>query len=407
MTPAKSAQGERIVKVPFPVALIRRMDEAIVAGQGGFETRAELMHEAVENLLNELDYPEAPPEIRAAGDAPAGANVRSNAASDGVPPIRASRSKNVDPVRGERPPLAPPLGEDVTRHLLDQVVAGLPEWERNELTLGDLAGTALSPPLRKPQIIMNGAAHTDDEPLLGLHSRDYPSVWALERLARYTADGLIPFERYREDALRAAWYFGGQLESLEESDGRLRKLTVLFPTNLAKQPSAARGFQAFAIGSVTRAKGSGALKGSGPLFAWGAIQVQDAPDMPVGLTESGWRLISELEGLSLDLPHPPKLTELFMTFLSEHAPADRWGFDYLLRGVADHPTRDDLVERFKMASGNWSPAEASSIAQGYIARSREWGLVEPKIVDGRYWLTAGGRELLERADALELAPGRR
>jgi hypothetical protein len=406
MTSASGAHGERIVKIPFPVTLIRRMDEAIVAGRGGFETRAELMQEAVENLLNELDYPEAPPEIRGANADPAGADRRRGAASEIVPPVGASRSRNVDSVRDERPPLAPPLGEDVERHLLEQVVATLPVWERDELTLGDLAGTALHLPARKPTIIVGTAAHIDDEPLLGLHGRDYPSIWALERLARYTADGLIPFEKYRDDVLRAAWYFGGQLNSLEQFDGRLRKLAVLFPTNIAKQPSAARGFQAFAIGSVTRSKVSGALKGSGPLFAWRAIQVQDAPDMPVGLTEIGWRLISELEGLSLDLPHPPKLMKLFMTFLSEHAPADRWGFDCLLRGVAERPSRDDLVDRFKKASVNWSAAEASSIAQGYIARSREWGLVEPKLVDGRYWLTAGGSELLERTAALELPAGR-
>lgn len=411
MTAASGANSERIVKVPLPVALIKRMDEAIVAGRAGFETRAELMQEAVENLLNELDYPEAPAEVRATGAAHE-VDLLGGVAYDSVAPVGASRPRSIDGVRDERPPLAPPLGEDVERHLLEQVVATLPAWERKELTLGDLAGTALHLPARKPAIVVNGAAQTDDEPLLGLHSRDYPSIWALQRLARYTADGLIPFDKYREEVLRAAWYYGGELKSLERFDGTLRKLTVLFPSNIAKQPSAARGFQAFAIGSVTRAKGSGALIGSGPLFAWRAIQVEDAPglavgELPVGLTESGWRLISELEGLSLDLPHPPKLTELFLTFLSEHAPADRWGFDYLLRGVAERPSRDDLVERFKAASTNWSAAEASSIAQGYISRSREWGLVEPRLVDGRYWLTAGGRELLERTDVLEPAVGRR
>jgi hypothetical protein len=405
MTEASGARDERIVKVPFPVALIRRMDEAIASGRGGFQTRAELMREAVENLLNELVYPPAPVEVRAGGAAAEEPRFPAGPAVDNV--ARGTRSGAADSVPEGRAPVAPPLGDGVEQLLLDQVVAGLPAWERNELTLADMAGTALRLPARKPVIIAGAAAHVDDEPLLGLHGRDYPSIWALQQLARYTADGLIPFERYRDDVVRAAWFYGGQLKSLERPDGPLRKLTVLFPSNIAKQPSAARGFQAFAIGSVTRTKESGALRGSGPLFAWRAIQVEDAPGLPVGLTESGWRLISELEGLSLDLPHPPRLTELFMRYLSEHAPADRWGFDYLLRGVAEGPSRDDLVERFKVASANWSAAEASSIAQGYIARSREWGLVEPRLVDGRYWLTAGGRELLERTSALQPAAGRR
>ncbi|MEE3853538.1 hypothetical protein VZC37_24605 [Gordonia sp. LSe1-13] len=394
------------------------MDESIVAGRGGFRTRAELMQEAVENLLNELDYPEAPPELRVpdrefeglpvAGGLPEQVVVAGAAPDELGMATRTPRRQPPDkaPIgREKHPPLSPSLDEDLGRHLPDHLVAGLPSWERDELTLKDLAGTALTSPTRKPAIVVGGAANTDDVPLLGLHSRDYPSLWALQRLARYTADGPIPFEKFREEVSRAAWYFGGELKSLERHYGRLRKLTVLFPTNVSKQPSAARGFQAFAIGTVNRSKMSGLVVGSGPLFAWGAIQVEDPPDMPAGLTESGWHLISGLDGLSLDLPHPLELTWFFMAHLAEHAPADRWGFDYLLRGVAERPTRNELVERFQTAGPKWSGAEASSVAQGYIARSREWGLVEPRLVDGRYWLTAGGRELLERTDPLDLATG--
>ncbi|OBJ33062.1 MULTISPECIES: hypothetical protein [Mycolicibacter] len=386
------------------------MDESIVAGRGGFRTRAELMQEAVENLLNELDYPDAPPEIRVSDGAFEGLPLPGGptdevgflgpASDEPVIATRIHRRRSADTAPMARD------DEDLERRLLEQVVAGLPSWERNELTLKDLAGTALVSPERKPKVIAHGAVQTDDEPLLGLHSRDYPSVWALQRMARYTTDGLKPFEKCRDEVLRAAWYFGGELKSLERYGARLRKLTVLFPTNIAKQPSAARGFQSFAVGSVTRSRMTGLLVGSGPLFAWGAIQAEDTPDMPAGLTESGWRLISELDGLSLDLPHPLELTDVFMAYLAEHAPADRWGFDYLLRGVAELPTRNELVERFRAAGPKWSDAEASSVAQGYIARSREWGLVEPRLVDGRYWLTAGGRELLERTNAMDLASGR-
>lgn len=380
-----SSPTERIVKVPFPVALIRRMDEVIVAGQAGFESRAEFMQEAVENLLNELEFPEASAEPFA---------VR-----DSVAPAHTKSPERVSPDLNERLPLAP-RDRELERLLLEQVVVGLPAWERQELTLADLTGTALVPPKRKPWIVSHGAAEIPDGPLLGLHNRDYSSLWGLQRMARYTADGLVPFEKLRDDTARAAWYFGGQLSALEQQGtrGRLGKLTVLFPTNTAKQPSAERGFQAFAIGSVTQSKESRALVGSGPLFAWRAIQIEDEKGWPAGLTESGWELINELEGLSLHLPHSPRAMRIFMSYIAKHAPGDRWGFDFLLGAVAEGPSREEVVERFNGFRPEGSRAEASSIVQGYIARSREWGLVEPQIVDGRYWLTATGREFLDQVN---------
>ena len=343
------------------------------------------MREAVENLLNELDFPEAPAEPVV---------VRDFMAS--VPEASARPAPDL-----VRPPLAPP-DEEVELRMRTDLVAGLPSWERDELTLADLAGTALVSPDRKPKIVTNGAASTPKEPLLGLHNRDYPSIWALQRMARYTNYDLIGFDTYLDNTTRAAWYFGSQLRSLEhqQRDRRdsLRKLTILFPTNTAKQPSAERGFQAFAIGSLNRSKDSGLLPASGPLFTWSAIQVEDRDGVPAGLTENGWRLICELDGLSLDLPHPPHLARVFLSYLSEHAPADRWGFDYLLRAIADQPTRDEVVQRFQSVNSEWSESTASSIAQGYISRSREWGLVEPRLVDGRYWLTNSGRELSEQSN---------
>lgn len=370
MVEKESVQGERIVKVPFPLALIRRMDESIVAGRGGFQTRAELMREAVENLLNELAFPQAAPEPGVGADS-AGA-------------------------------LSTPKAEQAPSHTLDEALGALPSWERQELTLADLTGTALVCPQRKPKIAQAGLVSVSAGPLLGLHSRDYPSIWALHRMARYTADDLVRFNTYLESVTEAAWYFGGQLRSLEQRDPGLGKLTALFPTNRAKQPSAVRGFQTFAVGGLTGSADSGALTGSGPLFSWGVVGVEAQQGLPSGLTENGWRLLSELDGLSLDLPHSPRLARLFMSYLAEHAPADWWGFDYLLRAVAGQPTRDEVVEHFQSANSRWSAATASSIAQGYVARSREWGLVEPRLVEGRYWLTDNGRELLERSDTMNL-----
>ena len=117
-------------------------------------------------------------------------------------------------------------------------------------------------------------------------------MWALHRLARYTADGPIAFEDYLGRVTKAAWYYGDQLQALERSDPG-RKLTVLFPTNATKQPSAERGFQNFAIGTLARRVGE-RIPASGPLFAWQAVQVGPDNGLPTGLTNAGWRLLEEL-----------------------------------------------------------------------------------------------------------------
>src|SRR5690606_21965505 len=46
----------------LPLSLIRRMDELINQGVGGYQTRAELIREAVEALVLELSYERAPDE---------------------------------------------------------------------------------------------------------------------------------------------------------------------------------------------------------------------------------------------------------------------------------------------------------------------------------------------------------
>lgn len=361
----KQSSPARIVKVPFPVALIRRMDESIIGGHGGFRTRAELMQEAVENLLNELDYPEAPEIGSEEGSA--------------EPPAAASGTP------GRR-------GEDRPGDLPE-----LPDWEREELNPPTLAATALRPLSREPWMVKgNGGVPVHDAPLLGLHNRDYVSLWALHRLARYTTDGPIEFDEYLGRVTRAAWYYASRLLDLEQ-EGHGQKLTVLLPTNLAKRPSAERGFQSFAVGGITR-RAEAVLSATGPLFTWRAIKVASKGPTVTGLTPAGHRLLVDLAGISLQLPHAAEAAKRFLTYLADHAPADRWGFDHLLRAAAAGPDREGLVQGFATAHPEWTAATASSVAQGYVARAREWGLLEPRLVEGRYWLTEIGREVAEEIE---------
>lgn len=322
------------------------MDEAIAAERGGFETRAELVGEAVENQLSEMEFPEAAATI------------------------------------SER----------------DEPGSKLPDQERHELSLPDLSATALRAPAQVPCLASDERdTPGDGSPMLGLHNRDYVSIWALHRLMRYTAESPIKFDDYLDRVTRAAWYFGTGLQRLE-SEGAGRKLTVLFPTNAAKRPSAERGFQSFAIGGLV-GRDDQTVAGTGPLFAWRATQVAaSSAGVTVALTDVGLQLIRKLDGLSLELPHPTELTELFLSHLTEHAPQDRRGFDLLIRAAEETPDRARLVQSFAAEYPEWTIATVSSVVQGYVARSREWGLLEPSLVDGRYWLTDIGRKFARESN---------
>src|SRR5688572_20226770 len=45
---------QRIMRIPLPVALIRDMDAAILAGVGGYATRAEFILDAIQERILEL-----------------------------------------------------------------------------------------------------------------------------------------------------------------------------------------------------------------------------------------------------------------------------------------------------------------------------------------------------------------
>jgi hypothetical protein len=342
-----SPSAQRIVKTPVPVALIRRMDGAVLAGKGGFQTRTELVIEAISNLLDELDYPE----------------------EDAEPPQ----------------PSLPASSPDLL------------EWETADLKLKDLAGTAIEVRDLRPAV-GRPAASRPDGPLLGLHNRDYPSIWALARLADYTRDGPIPFGDFLERATREAWALSGQLMRLE---GAGPKSTLLFPSNPSKVPSAEKGFQIFAIGSVSLDRSTGEPRTTGPLFVWGALDLKNDADMSVALSPAGFDLLRSLSGLSLDLPHSSEHARIFMEFLAENAPSDRWGFGVVVRAAASNADRTALLESLTGLRSEWSEATVSSVAQGYISRAREWGLIEEKLHNNHYVATERGRALFAANQGLD------
>jgi hypothetical protein len=358
------------------VELIVRMDRALTEGRGGFTTRADFISWAAEQLLDEMEYKDAPPEPlalrmaaeRAWDDRARADSARGSGAGAGPPPGHASRA------------LASQLDFDA---------AGAP--------LRSLEDTAL-PSEARGAVAEDGIAQVDDELLLGLHNRDYPSIWAAHRLATYTRDEPIAWGEFLERATGEAWGFASRLQALERAGGG-RRLLSLFPANPSKRQASERGFRSFAIGTVSRPHNGGAIPVSGPLFAWRACQLLRPVEKPrVGLTSEGWDLLERLSGLSLEMPHDPDLALVFFRHLRRHAPGDWRGFRHVLRVVSESPNREGLVAQFVAVSPSRTPATVSSVAQGYIARGREWGLIEPKQVDGRYWLTEFGRRQAEEVE---------
>jgi hypothetical protein len=334
----------------MPVDLIRRMDEVLTSGRAGLDTREDFLREAAEGLLAEIIYAEAPPE----------------------PTIAAVAVDAPD--------------------LLGEILAAVPPWEQEELKVADLAGTALSR-AASGVVLDAGVADYRDDPLLGIHNRDYPSIWAVNRLARYTVDGLITLTEFQMRVTRAAWFYGAQLGALEEKVGGLR-LTALFPTNLNKPEAAERAFQNFAVGEVPRRSSQqGEVRVGGPLFVWRACQLERRDgDLYIGMTTSGRFLLDGLVGLSLELPHAQDAADHFLRHLFESSPGERWGFEQILSLVARAPDREELVSEIATQRSDWTYATVSSVAQGYVARAREWGLLEPRLQRGRYRLTEFGEQ---------------
>jgi len=332
--------------------VIRRMDQLLASGAKGYETRQELIRDALEGYILELSYRPAPDE------------PTSQKASLRPPEQR--------PWAGPRPEQAteqgPPRGEAL-----------------------DLRPTVLHAP-DPGFVIEGGIARVVDEPLFGLHNRDYPSLWAACFLATMTQDGPVPVDDFFSQVTREAWAYAEGLSRLENVSET--KLTALFPKNPAKRQSAEGAFLLFAIGHFSG--GDDGIKGSGPLFAWHICQLDRREDRLVtGLTPQGRELLERLDGLSLQLPHPQELAVRFLDHVRKWAPGDWSGFRQLLLEVGRRVTRPELVAAFARWRPDWTANEAATNAAGYVARAREWGLVELKQSDQRYALTPFGEEQLE------------
>lgn len=334
------------------LGLIRDLDRALVAGAGGYTTRAEFIEDAVRDRLLELEFEPAPPEP-------------SDPTGPSALPDRRPALNVVQPTDG----------------VLDAPTA---------LQLDD---TVLAAPT--PGFALDGEAIAQDIPLLGLHNRDFASLWALHELAAITKETAEPLASTLDRVTDRAWEFSARLRPFDI--GAELKLTSLFPTNRAKAQSASGQFRAFAIGTVRQTEGQ--LYADGPLFVWRAVQAREANGViEIGLTDPGWKLLASVDGISLRLPHAFDLTKRFLDYLATHAPADLACFVLGLYGAGERMQRGQLIEAYRTTYPTWTDTQASTNAAGYVARGREWGLIEAKLVDRRYRLTADGETWLAEHD---------
>lgn len=327
-------EDNRIVRIPLPVEMVKRIDRLILSGVGGFQTRTDFFREGAQVLLDEY------------------AAVSASA---------------------QRPDDA--LGLEA----IEAISTG-------DLVLDD---TALRAPGLAGLMVPASIASVRPQMLFGLHNRDYPSLWALRQLADLTSAGMRDLEECIRLVTAEAWRYGARLSQLETRLGQ--KLTALFPTNHAKRQSADDAFRNFAIGGcATTADG---VIAAGPLFEWEVCAVgRDASNhLVVGVTEPGYVLLNSLDGLSLRLPHAQRQTDAFLKHLQGHDNADWGGFRFVVKLAGAEATREELVDGFARILDQRQD-QAPTYAAGYIARAREWGLIEPKQRHGRYELTALGEE---------------
>ena len=211
---------------------------------------------------------------------------------------------------------------------------------------------------------------------------------ALDVLASLTVDGPIPAETYYTAAIGALWRFGELLLDIEQRNGS--KVTALFPTNPEKRKTAEMAFRAFAIGDYRRTADD-LFTTNGPLFEWRAVglSIGEGDEPLIGITDVGWSLLNAVGGISVEEPHPAPAAVDFLEHLCLHSPFDHVGYMEIIRAIGiDGATRQEVLDHTAKVWPDWTENEISTNAAGYTARAREWGLVEPKQVKGKYHLTA-------------------
>jgi Arc/MetJ-type ribon-helix-helix transcriptional regulator len=328
----------RLVKLVLPAELVRHMDRAILSAAGAYQDRSEFVAEAIRDRLAEeeaLRDPDVPPL-----SARVGAAGLEQAASHGHPTEESAVAGSLE------------LGR--WRRSSPHVLAAVPTHQMN----------------------------------FGLHNRDLPTLWAFDRLALMTADAREPVEwtSYIERIRNEAIYVAEHLRMRDLGHLTALRVGVGFPKPGPKLAASIERFVASSIGSNRRA--------DGPFFVLALAAVADEFPGRLSPTDAGLRVLADMieRGLGISLPQPPAAFECWWDYIRALAPVESAAWLKVLQAVTHEPTRDELTGHFP----EWRGHLATTNTVGFISRSREWGLVEPALVEGRYRLSDLGRAVAER-----------
>lgn len=373
-------KNARPIKVLLPGTLIDRADQALQQGLGGFRTRHSLFREAIEYYLLELEELQA--QLPLTEESPLPAQDKSAGNAQAARPASHGTSKTMDNDALEKQ--TPPSSAAVSRN--DDLKKFLTTAE----SLEDMAisGANASPSIEGKLNVSRPARG----PILGLHNRDWPTLQAMDQLADMTVTGTVPRDDFYNVATANGWLLSGALAAYEGKGGG--KLSALLPSNRVKAKAAESNYRSFALGWISQRAEGDSVATSGPLFAWSCAGLTWRDnELHIGLTDSGAELLRGVAGLIPSIPHETHYTRFFLNHIAQYGEDDWLFLSSLLSDIANRPTRKELMENVRQKQ-NSSESVAASLVQGYVSRGREWGLIEPRQVDGQYVLSGFGEEWL-------------
>ena len=344
----KQTPNKRLVKLLIPADLIREMDKRILASEGAYQDRNEFVTEAVRDRLAEDaalggERKEAAPERTRR---PSARQIAQEIVGFVVPDV----ARADDSARGKAPTRPAPGG---------QLYLG--DWRR---------GSSCTVP-----------AQPSERVSFGLHNRDFPTLWALNRLATMTGRDAVDWDQFVKVVREEGAGVGERLRlhDLERDNGI--PIGIGYPKPGPKRDASVERFVSAMVGTARRA--------DGPLFDLALVGFTDGDRHRVAPTEAGLAALGDMvdRGLGTNLPQPPKAFERWWQHLTEWVPAEHAAWQKVLRVAAEATSRDELVASFP----EWRGHIATTNTVGFIGRSREWGLLEPELHDGRYLLTDLGQ----------------
>ncbi len=332
----ETPEAARLVKLVLPAELVRGMDRAILAAAGAYQDRNEFVAEAIrDRLVEEAAFRKSPLSNRAS-------------AAEDAPSAPSTEAVIHDPSMDW------PVELGLWRHLSPASLPAEPSKHVN----------------------------------FGLHNRDFPTLWALDRLALLSANeqGPVAWDRFLDRVRDEGAHLGERLRMRDLANPTVLRVGVGFPKPGPKMAASVDRFVASNVGSGRRA--------DGPFFVLALATFADGDHQRIVPTDAGLHVLADMieRGLGSGLPQPPEAFECWWRYTSDLAPVEHAAWLKVLQVIEGEPTREALTHQFP----EWRGHTATTNTVGFVSRSREWGLVEPELIEGRYRLTDLGRMVVRR-----------